>query len=194
MVIYRTTNSINKKWYIGKDATNNNSYIGSGKALKNAILKYGSNNFKKEIIEECSDLPHLAIREAHWILVTNAVNDPMSYNLVSGGNGGDRSKFNSKGWYISTISDSTETYITNIAEWCRINKVSVSTVSRLTNPSHALFQKQSNGWRFRKENQPLLPQYINKQKIGHPNKACKGKSWQIVNGKRIWNNSTGEAK
>ena len=41
MIIYKTTNLITGKFYIGKDKYNNEDYIGSGKILKNAIYKYG---------------------------------------------------------------------------------------------------------------------------------------------------------
>jgi hypothetical protein len=50
MIIYKTTNLINGKIYIGKDKHNNDNYIGSGKILKQAIAKYGRNNFVKEVM------------------------------------------------------------------------------------------------------------------------------------------------
>jgi hypothetical protein len=34
MIIYKTTNLVNGKFYIGKDKYNNKDYIGSGKILK----------------------------------------------------------------------------------------------------------------------------------------------------------------
>ena len=45
MVIYKTTNLINGKIYIGKDSNNNEHYIGSGVKLLKAIKKYGRSNF-----------------------------------------------------------------------------------------------------------------------------------------------------
>jgi hypothetical protein len=33
---------------------------------------------------------------------------------------------------------------------------------------------------------PELPPYINKRKIGHENIACKGKTWKLVDGNRVW--------
>ena len=54
MIIYKITNTINGKIYIGKYQGNNfNNYWGSGKILKNAYKKYGRENFTKEIIYEC---------------------------------------------------------------------------------------------------------------------------------------------
>ncbi len=54
MVIYKTTNKINKKFNNGADSRNNPNYLGSGVYLINAIKKYGKENFKKEILEECN--------------------------------------------------------------------------------------------------------------------------------------------
>jgi len=55
MEIYKTTNKINGKIYIGKDTTSNPQYLGSGKLIKRAILKYGVENFTKEILDQTDD-------------------------------------------------------------------------------------------------------------------------------------------
>jgi hypothetical protein len=93
MHIYKITNKINQKWYIGQHNGKNPNYLGSGKLLKKAIKKYGKENFDKVILEECFTKEELDIREKWWIAESNALNDPMSYNLVDGGEGGDRSQF-----------------------------------------------------------------------------------------------------
>jgi len=54
MIIYKTINIVNGKIYVGQDAHNNPNYLGSGYILKKAIEKYGRENFKKEILEECN--------------------------------------------------------------------------------------------------------------------------------------------
>ena len=83
MIIYKTTNLINGKSYVGQQSTNDEMYLGSGKILKRAIVKYGVENFKKEIIEECSTREELNKREVYWIKKLNP-----EYNLHEGGYGG----------------------------------------------------------------------------------------------------------
>jgi len=87
MIIYKTTNLINGKFYVGKDSKNLPYYLGSGKALKFAIKKYGIENFKKEILEECFSLNELNEREKFWIDELDAIRN--GYNMTDGGTGGD---------------------------------------------------------------------------------------------------------
>lgn len=49
--IYKTTNLINGKYYIGMHATNNleDDYLGSGTYLRRSVKKHGKESFKKEI-------------------------------------------------------------------------------------------------------------------------------------------------
>lgn len=61
--------------------------MGSGITLKNAIEKYGKENFKKEIIEECSSKEELDKREIYWINYYNAVQSTQFYNISKGGDG-----------------------------------------------------------------------------------------------------------
>ena len=71
MIIYKTTNLITKKIYIGKDGKNNPKYYGSGIFLKNAIKKYGKENFVKEILEYCNTEEELNNAEIKWIAFYN---------------------------------------------------------------------------------------------------------------------------
>lgn len=88
MFIYKTTNLVNGKYYIGKYAGKRSTYLGSGIHLKSAIEKYGRKNFKRIVMEECNSLEQLSDREKYWIELFDAVNDPRSYNLTEGGQGG----------------------------------------------------------------------------------------------------------
>lgn len=93
MHIYKIINNTNGKWYIGKHNGNNPNYFGSGKLLRKAVEKYGQANFTRTILEEVDSQDYLNTREQEWIAKTNAVEDPMSYNLASGGEGGDLSAY-----------------------------------------------------------------------------------------------------
>lgn len=93
MVIYKTINLINNKFYIGKDSYNNPEYLGSGLLLNYAIKKYGRHNFKKEILEYCLSIEELNNREMFWIQYYDATNKKIAYNLTDGGSGGDTNKY-----------------------------------------------------------------------------------------------------
>lgn len=84
MVIYKTTNLINNKIYVGKDRNNINSYLGSGVILQRAIQKYGRQNFKKEILEFCDTYDELNEREKFWIKKLNAQDRQVGYNIAGG--------------------------------------------------------------------------------------------------------------
>lgn len=89
MYIYKTTNLINNKIYIGQTMRqNSDDYLGSGTIIKRAIKKYGSENFKKEIIQTCESKEELDIQEKFWINELNSIR-PNGYNICDGGQGGD---------------------------------------------------------------------------------------------------------
>ena len=85
-LIYRITNILNGRYYIGRHATKdiNDNYMGSGKAIGNAIKKYGKEFFIKEIITEASSTEELWELEKQ-IVNDNVINDPLSYNMSYGG-------------------------------------------------------------------------------------------------------------
>jgi group I intron endonuclease len=89
MVIYKTTNLVNGKIYIGQDKYNDPRYLGSGKILHFAFEKHGIENFKKEIVEVCETQEILNQREKFWISYYNSTDRKVGYNIAKGGNGGD---------------------------------------------------------------------------------------------------------
>ena len=90
--IYKITNLINNKIYVGQRITNNNiledNYFGSGKLIKRAIEKYGLENFSKEILEVCIR-ESINEREIFWINENRSMDPSIGYNIAKGGNGGD---------------------------------------------------------------------------------------------------------
>lgn len=88
-LIYKTTNLINGKFYIGKHQTENknDSYLGSGIALEKAIKKYGRNNFIKEILFECNSEEEMNQKEKE-IITDDLIKNKNCYNIGLGGEGG----------------------------------------------------------------------------------------------------------
>ena len=103
--IYKITNIQNNKIYIGKTKysiynrfeshiraafKSNRKYY-----FYNAIRKYGKDNFKIDLIEEC-DNSILSEREKYWISFYNSIDKSIGYNSTLGGEGGDTFTYQSK--------------------------------------------------------------------------------------------------
>lgn len=87
--IYRTTNLINNKKYIGKHKGRlDDNYLGSGILLTKAIEKYGEQNFKKEILYISQSEEENREKEKYFIKIFNAVESDDYYNIAEGGQGG----------------------------------------------------------------------------------------------------------
>ena len=84
--IYKTTCSVNGKYYYGMHSTDDleDGYIGSGTRLWHSIKKHGRENFKLEILEFCLDRESLKQREAE-LITEEMLSDPMCMNLTLGG-------------------------------------------------------------------------------------------------------------
>lgn len=100
MIIYKATNKINGKFYIGKTILllaermknhKNDANRGSDMVFHRAIKKYGIENFNWEIVEECPNEEILSEREIDIIAETNAIKS--GYNISGGGEGGNTFQF-----------------------------------------------------------------------------------------------------
>jgi hypothetical protein len=87
--IYKVTNTVNGKYYIGKHQTQDpfDSYYGSGKSLVSAIKLYGKDKFHKELLYVFDNEAEMNAKERE-LITEEVVNDSMSYNMGVGGEGG----------------------------------------------------------------------------------------------------------
>lgn len=88
-VIYKRTNLINNKVYIGQTknapkirwAAENNG----DQAIGKAIQKYGINNFQNEIIDRAESQEEANSKEVYWIKYYNSIDQNEGYNKKLGG-------------------------------------------------------------------------------------------------------------
>lgn len=112
-LLYKITNLLNGMIYIGVHKTQNkeDNYFGSGKKITLAIKKYGKDNFKKEIIQECSSYDAL-LKLERQIVNESFIKRKDTYNLTLGGYGG---WFSVKNKGLITVKDENgKTFKTSI--------------------------------------------------------------------------------
>jgi len=87
--IYKMTNKVNGRFYIGSHKTEdlNDNYSGSGTYLRNAINKYGLDDFNKEILFIFNTSSEMYDKEAE-IVNKKFLAEENTYNLKVGGFGG----------------------------------------------------------------------------------------------------------
>lgn len=106
-IIYKITNQVNNKVYIGKTTRTieerfkehvcefrhfqktNKCFKGYNSRLYPAMLKYGIDNFKIEIIEFLSDDEDINKKEKEYIKLFNSTDSKIGYNISEGGLGGN---------------------------------------------------------------------------------------------------------
>lgn len=86
-ILYKTTNIITGKYYIGVSNNRDRYYKGSGTALLASIRKHGRKNFIKEVLETFETSEEAFAREAE-VVNEDFVKDCNTYNVKVGGKGG----------------------------------------------------------------------------------------------------------
>ena len=94
MYIYKITNNLNGKIYIGQTVvditTRFNEHCRPSKCntpIDRAFKKYGRNNFSVEVLAETDNIDTLNELEIHYIKYYNSTNAEIGYNICEGGKG-----------------------------------------------------------------------------------------------------------
>ena len=84
--VYKITNNVNSKIYVGVHSTNNinDGYMGSGKIFRNAFQKYGRESFSREILGFFYTR-QAAYSEEERIVDSDFIKREDTYNIVIGG-------------------------------------------------------------------------------------------------------------
>ena len=87
--LYKTTNLINNKFYIGMHSSDDldDGYFGSGKIINYSVNKHGIENHQVEILEFLPSREELKKREAE-VVNNELMANPLCMNLKFGGEGG----------------------------------------------------------------------------------------------------------
>lgn len=93
MLIYKITNTINNKIYIGQTTKTleerkksyHSTYKSCRRPIESAMAKYGFENFTWEIIDYANTRKELDEKERYWISFYNSLT-PNGYNVELGGN------------------------------------------------------------------------------------------------------------
>lgn len=187
--IYRITNKINGKTYIGQHKYKdlNDYYMGSGKHLRAAQAKYGIENFKKEILVfNIAKKEHIDLLEKTFIASERErVGIENCYNITDGGEGGagprskeTRKKISEshKGKHLS--KETKRKLSESLKDSPRNNKG-----KKLPPLSEEAKRKISEAMKGNKRYKGKRHSEETKRKISE---AMKGKHWKLVDGKRVY--------
>jgi group I intron endonuclease len=92
MIIYKITNLITNKIYIGQTIgklktrwNGHKNKFGKKNHIRNSIAKYGAENFTIEEIDRAENIEELNEKEVYWIDFYDARNPEKGYNIREGG-------------------------------------------------------------------------------------------------------------
>jgi group I intron endonuclease len=168
MVIYKFTNLLNKKSYIGQTIQNPNQrrleHLAATKSIKNhkfynALRKYGEDLFSFEIIAYGITLEHLNRLEEYFILEYDSIAN--GYNHRQGGSNRLHSK------------DSIE----------KMREAQRRAHARRREEGRDTFikTKKTSGWKHSEESKAKRKEWSSVS-----NSQFKGKTWKMIDGKRTW--------
>ena len=191
--IYRITNKINGKTYIGQHKYKdlNDDYMGSGIHIKRAIKKYGMENFKKEILYSRIQYKATADDMERFAIVKERALGKAEYNIADGGQGNlglhhseETKRKLSKANKGKHLSGETKR---KISETMKGHKVSEETKRKIGEASsRALKGKPKSEEAKRKNSEGHRGKSHSEETKRKMSEMKKGRHWKLVDGKRVW--------
>lgn len=169
--IYKVTNLINNKIYIGQHYKSDNSlteldknYWASGIKINNAFSKYGKENFTREILCWCNNLDELNEKEKFYIKYYNTTDTLVGYNLAEGGSFG------------SSMLGHTEE---EKAIWRK--NISIKTKEAMNTPEMESYMKEAN------KKSDEWKKHLSESLTGHKGHPMSDEQKEILRNKNIGN-------
>lgn len=146
--IYKTTNLINNKIYIGQHKATHHDpeYLGSGSYLKTAIEKHGKENFTNEVIAWCETRLELNELESKYIVEHNSVDSKIGYNLTSSSVGGTPLRVTMKLGDDVRIVSMEEKYDYEKSGWIRVVCGKTMYTNKATLEEKMFFEDPGGDW------------------------------------------------
>lgn len=198
--VYRITNLLDGKIYIGAHSTSNldDGYMGSGKHLRRAYKTHGIENFKKEILFIYDTLEEAFNKEAE-IVTEEFVKDNSNYNIALGGVRPSRGflggKHTDKAKKAISESHSGKNNPFYGKKHTEEHKKHISKLNTGSNsPSYGIQLTEDRKEKIKKSKTGLV--WWNNGIISVQNKTCPSDGFirgRIINGRKketVWNNGT----
>ena len=178
--IYITTNMVNGRRYIGqkKFFKGWKCYLGSGKAFKEAVKKYGRCNFVRDIVAIAYNKEELDRLEIEFIKNHNASDNRDYYNICCGGSGvkiSTKLRYNCR----KVVCLNNKTVYSSCKEASEIFNINCSSISSCCS------EKNLSGGK--KDNIPLVWMYF-EEYLKLSNDEIKNKINSALNAKKLNNN------
>ena len=182
MHIYKITNTINNKMYIGQTIQKNpkmrwydhcaRTRGGQNNHLYNSMRLYGVENFVWEVIDSANNLDELNLKEQHWLDEYRKITEV--YNLREAGNNKTHSEQSKEKMKESQrLAHARRRSEGKDGGWKRIDG------GAMKGKDHP--RKGTSGlWKMPKEAKEKLSQ-IQLERSG-----TRGKTWKLIDGKRVY--------
>jgi group I intron endonuclease len=182
MIIYKITNLVNGKVYIGQTVQKNpkarwydhcaKARKGINKPLPNAINKYGVDKFSWEVIDSTTGLEALNKLEKHYVEKYNSINE--GYNIREAGNNKLHNSTSIEKMQVSqTAAHARRRAEGRDGGWTRIDGGAMLGKKHPRKGTSGLWAMPDTG-----------KDKITQSKLDAT--YCRGKSWTVINGKRVW--------